>query len=59
MKFCFIMKKNLFPFLFIADKMNYNFVSGVVRVNDPIKICKQTRARHRDKHVGDNSSFIY
>ena len=37
MKFCFAMKKILFILLFIAGRMKYNFVSGVVGVNQPIK----------------------
>ena len=28
-------------------------------MNRPIKKCKQTRARYREKHVGDNNAGIY
>ena len=51
--------KILFALLFIAGKMKYNFVSGVIGVNRPINKCKQTRARYREKHVGDNNAGIY
>ena len=37
MKFRFTLKKILFTLLFIATEMEYNFVSGVVRVNRPLK----------------------
>ena len=41
-KFRFAMKKIMITLLFIPAEMKYNFVSGVVGVNRPIKICTQT-----------------
>ena len=52
-------RKLLFTLLFIAGKMKYNFVLGVVGAKQPIKKCKQTRARGRDRHVGGNNASIY
>ena len=59
MKFLFAIKKNLFTLLFIADEKKYDFVSGVVGVNQSIIKCKQTRLRYRGKHVGGNNTDIY
>ena len=53
MKFRFVMKKIL------LTKMRYNFVSGVVGMNQSLKKCKQTGMRYRDKHVGGNNTGIY
>ena len=47
MKFCFAVKKILFTLLFIPCEMKCNFFLGVVRVKQPIKICKQTSVRYR------------
>ena len=60
MKFRFTMKKILLTLLFIADEMKVFFkVLGVVGVNRPIKKCKQTRARYRGNHVGNNNADIF
>ena len=53
------MKKNLFTLLFIEDQMRLNFVLGVVTVKQPVKICKQTRARYRGKYVEENNADNY
>ena len=59
MKFRFAMKEILFTLLFIAGEMKCNIVLGVVGVQRPIKKCKQTRARYRDKDVGGKNASIY
>ena len=59
LKWNFVSSWRKFKLLLIAGEVKYNFVSGVVGVNRPIKKCKQTRTRYRDKHVGDNSAGIY
>ena len=59
MKFRLAMIKILFTLLFVAGEMKCNFVSEVVGVNRPIRKCKQTKVRYRDKHVGGNSTGIY
>ena len=45
--------------LFNADKIKCNFISRLVAVKQPIKKCKQIRARYKDKHVGGNNSGIH
>ena len=59
MKCLSTMKRIMFTLLFIAGEMQCNFVSGVTEVNQPIKKCKQTRARYRDEYVGGNNAGIY
>ena len=39
--------------------MKYNFVLQVVGIKKPMKKCKQSKARYRDKHIGGNSAGIY
>ena len=58
MRFRFGIKKILSALIFNVGRMKYNFVSGVVGVNRPIKKYKQTRVRYRNKHVGGNNTGI-
>ena len=50
-KCCSVTKKIMFALLFIAGEVKLNFVSGVVVDKQPIKKCKQIRARHRVNHL--------
>ena len=59
MKFRLTMKKFISVLTFIAGEMKYNFVLEMVGLKQPIKKCKQTRARSRKKHVGGNNAGIY
>ena len=52
-------EKNLITLLFRVGKMRLNFVPGVVAVKRPVKICKQTRIRYRDKHAEENNTSTY
>ena len=49
--------KNLL--IFTSGKVKCNFVSGVVEVKRPIKKCIPSRARYKDKYVGDKNAGIY